>query len=129
MAVTVTVEYYTNTFHGTAFDDIATYLLRAQDMIDNVISCQPVGEYQTEHYKKAVCAQSESIGLSGGVASWSAASSGKSFTIGSFSMSGVSGTGAGSAGFRPCDLAEMYLDSAGLMCRCAFMSAPGRELI
>ena len=37
MAVTVTVEYYNNTYHGAAFDDIATILQRAQDVIDNYL--------------------------------------------------------------------------------------------
>lgn len=130
MAVTVTVEYYNNTYHGAAFDDIATILQRAQDVIDNIISCEPQGSYQTEHYMKAVCAQAEYIGNAGGTASWSAASSGTSFTIGSFSMSGVSGTGAGSlTSTAACALSQGYLESAGLMCRGVAMSAPGRELI
>ncbi len=128
MAVTVTVEYYCNTYHGAAFDDIATILQRAQDVIDNIISCEPQGSYQTEHYMKAVCAQAEYIGNAGGTASWSAASSGTSFTIGSFSMSGVSGTGALTS-TAACALSQGYLESAGLMCRGAAMSAPGRELI
>lgn len=129
MAVTVTVEYYNNTYHGVTFTDIATYLLRAQDVIDNIISCEPTGTYQVEHYKKAVCAQAEAIGNAGGISSWLAASSGTSFTIGSFSMSGVSGTGAGTSSTAACALAQGYLESAGLICRGVYMSAPAKELV
>ena len=66
----VTSDYYYDTYHGVEFADIDTYLARAEDMIQNIISSDPEGDYQQTHYSKAVCAQAEAIGLSGGLAVW-----------------------------------------------------------
>lgn len=120
MAITVTTEYYLNTYHGIAFQtaDLTVYIARAQDMIDNIILVEPVGDWQTTHYKKAVCAQAESIGNAGGLSAFVAQSSGSSFTIGAFSMSGgASGAGAAHKNSSISELALGYLESAGLLAR------------
>ena len=124
----MTSDYYYNTYHGVEFADIDAYLARAEDMIDNVISSAPVGEYQQTHYNKAVCAQAEAIGLSGGIAAWLASANGTSFTIGSFSMSGISQTSAGGT-VRISGDAMGYLESAGLTSRRVGLIAPCKEVM
>ena len=124
----VTSDYYYNTYHGVEFDDIDTYLARAEDMIQNVISSEPSGEYQQTHYSKAVCAQAEAIGFSGGGAVWLSGAQGGSFTIGSFSMSdGAQTSGGGSV--RISDMAMGYLESAGLLSRGIGLIAPAKEVV
>lgn len=121
----VTSDYYYNTYHGIEFDDIDTYLARAEDMIQNIISSVPVGEYQQTHYNKAVCAQAEAIGIGGGLAVWLTAGSSSSFTIGSFSMSGGSVSGGS---VRISGGAMGYLESAGLLSRGIGLTAPAKEV-
>lgn len=121
----VTSEYYYDTYHGVEFEDIDTYLARAEDMIQNIISSEPEGEYQQTHYSKAVCAQAEAIGLSGGLAVWLSGAQGGSFTIGSFSMSGGSVSGSS---VRISGVAMGYLESAGLLCRGIGLIAPAKEV-
>ena len=122
----VTSDYYYDTYHGVEFADIDTYLARAEDMIQNIISSDPEGDYQQTHYSKAVCAQAEAIGLSGGLAVWLSGAQGGSFTIGSFSMSGGSSTVAG--GTNIAAVAMGYLESAGLLCRGIGLLAPAKEV-
>lgn len=124
----VTSDYYYNTYHGVEFDDIDTYLARAEDMIQNIISSDPEGEYQQTHYSKAVCAQAEAIGLSGGLAVWLSGAQGGSFTIGSFSMSDGSSTAAGGGFVRISGEAMGYLESARLLCRGIGLIAPAKEV-
>lgn len=124
----VTSDYYYNTYHGVEFADIDAYLARAEDMIDNVISSAPVGEYQQTHYNKAVCAQAEAIGLSGGISAWITSVGGTSFTIGSFSMSGMAQTSAGGS-VRISGDAMGYLESAGLTSRQVGLIAPCKEVM
>lgn len=121
----VTSDYYYNTYHGVEFDDIDTYLARAEDMIQNIISSDPEGEYQQTHYNKAVCAQAEAIGIGGGLAVWLTAGSSSSFTIGSFSMSGGSVSGGS---VQVSDVAMGYLESAGLLSRGIRLTAPAKEV-
>lgn len=123
----VTSDYYYNIYHGIEFDDIDTYLARAEDMIQNIISSAPVGEYQQTHYNKAVCAQAEAIGIGGGLAVWLTAGSSSSFTIGSFSMSGGAQTSGGGS-VQVSDVAMGYLESAGLLSRGIGLIAPAKEV-
>ena len=123
----VTSDYYYNTYHGVEFDDIDTYLARAEDMIQNIISSAPAGEYQQTHYNKAVCAQAEAIGIGGGLAVWLTAGSSSSFTIGSFSMSGTAQTSGGGS-VRISGVAMGYLESAGLLSRGIRLTAPAKEV-
>lgn len=117
---TVTTDYYLHTYGGVNYDGLESLIARATQVIDCIISTPPaVGTGQETCYKNAVCAQAENIGLCGGVDAWLAESSGGSFTIGSFSMSGSSGADQSSTGSTGavCGYARSWLEKGGLTYR------------
>jgi hypothetical protein len=121
--MSVSTEYYLETFEGVEFDGLEWLLARAEQMVGCLISSTPAEGTEAERcYKNAVCAQAENMGLSGGVAAWLAEqkAGGSSFSIGSFSMSGSSGSSSGTAGSSRtgvCDGCMMWLEKGGLLYR------------
>lgn len=116
--MTVTADYYLNTYGGVEYDNLEQLLKRAAMIVGGVISAEPAGSFQETCYANAVCAQAEQIGSAGGVEAWVSAE-GSSFTIGSFSMSGGSDAGQGTSGSTGtvCASARQYLEQGGLIYR------------
>lgn len=113
--------FYEEIYGGAEYDDIDRLLIRAERVVENVITVTPESDFGQRQYDFAVCAQAEYIGLCGGVEAWETNISGtaQSFTVGSFSMSqgGSSGDGGGfrAKGISSC--AKSYLERGGLLYR------------
>lgn len=115
------LDFYKNIFGGNDYADTEKLLNRAEREISAVITIEPTSEYQKRLFDFAVCAQAEYMGLCGGVEAWQGVTlgGGRSFTVGSFSMSGGgSASGSGNSAVNAlglCLAAENYLDKAGLL--------------
>lgn len=121
---TITTEFYYDVYGGITIDSPEDCLKRAQSIVDCCASYIPAeGAPEEIWYKKAVCAQAETIGLAGGVQGWleTGGADVSGVTLGSFSVQTKSGSGSGAgtgtAQASPCAGALMYLEKGGLLYR------------
>ena len=116
--ITADTEFYTNVYGGVQYADITALLTRAANIIDAAVFIDEslLAETQVDYVKKAICAEAEYIGASGGIAAIAAASGGGGgFTLGKFSVTAPAAGTAGAAaasGAIPCDTAYAYLERA-----------------
>lgn len=112
------MKFYEDIYGGVMYDDIDKLLKRSSNEIDSVIFMPPCGDEQERLYSFAVCAQAEYMGLCGGVEAWqSMRYMPGSFSIGSFSMSGSSGSLENGNRDGICSRSLSYLDKGGLLYR------------
>jgi hypothetical protein len=116
--ITADTEFYTNVYGGVQYADITALLTRAANIIDTAVFIDEslLTDTQIDYVKKAICAEAEHIGASGGIAAIAAASGGGGgFTLGKFSVTAPAAGSAGAAaasGAIPCDTAYAYLERA-----------------
>lgn len=116
--ITADTEFYTNVYGGVQYADITALLTRAANIIDAAVFIDEslLADTQIDYVKKAICAEAEHIGASGGIAAIAAASAGGGgFTLGKFSVTAPAAGSAGAAaasGAIPCDTAYAYLERA-----------------
>jgi hypothetical protein len=115
--ITADSTYYTEVYGGVQYADITALLTRAANIIDTAVFIDEslLADTQIDYVKKAICAEAEHIGASGGIAAIAAASGGGGFTLGKFSVTAPAAGSAGAAaasGAIPCDTAYAYLERA-----------------
>ena len=116
--ITADTEFYTNVYGGVQYADITALLTRAANIVDAAVFIDEslLAETQVDYVKKAICAEAEFIGSSGGISAVAAASGGGGgFTLGKFSVTAPAAGTAGAAaasGAIPCDTAYAYLERA-----------------
>ena len=116
--ITADTEFYTKVYGGVQYADITALLTRAANIIDAAVFIDEslLAETQVDYVKKAICAEAEYIGASGGISAVAAASGGGGgFTLGKFSVTAPAAGTAGAAaasGAIPCDTAYAYLERA-----------------
>lgn len=116
--ITADSTYYTEVYGGVQYADITALLTRAANIIDAAVFIDEslLAETQVDYVKKAICAEAEFIGASGGISAVAAASGGGGgFTLGKFSVTSPAAGTAGAAaasGAIPCDTAYAYLERA-----------------
>ncbi len=115
--ITADTEFYTNVYGGVQYADITALLTRAANIIDAAVFIDEslLADTQIDYVKKAICAEAEHIGASGGISAIAAASAGGGFTLGKFSVTAPAAGTAGAAaasGAIPCDTAYAYLERA-----------------
>ena len=115
--ITADSTYYTEVYGGVQYADITALLTRAANIIDTAVFIDEslLADTQIDYVKKAICAEAEHIGASGGISALAAASAGGGFTLGKFSVTSPAAGTAGAAaasGAIPCDTAYAYLERA-----------------
>lgn len=122
--MTVTAEYYSESWGGWAdTDELTAALRRAEIIVDRELfpsgyTVSTVPEAWRTAAQNAVCAQAEFILENGGVPALSETTDGGSVSLGKFSYSGgTSGSSGGSAVNSLCDQALALLEPTGLLYR------------
>ena len=116
--ITADTTYYPTVYGGVQYADISALLTRAANIIDTAVFIDEslLADTQIDYVKKAICAEAEHIGASGGISALAAATGGSGgFTLGKFSVPAPAAGSAGAAaasGAIPCDTAYAYLERA-----------------
>ena len=121
MSAPVDAAYYTDVYKGVeVYDALDVLLERSFDIVQQhtlyrLDDISKLPNFMQENIKKAVCAQAEYINANGGL-EWLNSGGAVSFSIGKFSMSGGSSSGATAKQIAaPTMLA--YLEAVGLLYR------------